>query len=80
MYGYYDNTAVYKFQADASTNTLTVIDKIALPTIGVFITDNRMIDIGKYYLAVYSAADCNAVVNISKITSASVWFYHFETT
>ncbi len=77
VYGYYDDTAVYKFEADATTNRLRITLKIPLPTIGVFISTNRMIDVGKRYLAVYSAANCNAVVNQSIITKGSVWFYNF---
>jgi hypothetical protein len=37
-----------------------------------------MIDVGKHFLAVYSAANCDAVVNQSIITKASAWFYHFS--
>jgi hypothetical protein len=77
VYGYYDNSAVYKFVGDATLNKLRITQKISLPTIGVFITENRMIDVGKYYLAVYSAANCDAIVNQSIITKASVWFYNF---
>ena len=77
VYGYYDNTAVYKFEGDAELNKLRIVLKIDLPTIGVFITQNRMIDVGKHFLAVYSAANCNAVINQSFITKASAWFYNF---
>jgi hypothetical protein len=38
-----------------------------------------MIDVGKYFLAVYSAANCDAVVGRTIITKAAVWFYKFET-
>jgi len=63
VYGYFDNTAVYKFEGDAALNKLRITLKIDLPTIGVFITQNRMIDVGKYFLAVYSAANCDSIIN-----------------
>ena len=37
VYGYYDNSAVYKFEGDSQLNKLRIVLKIDLPTIGVFI-------------------------------------------
>jgi hypothetical protein len=60
IYGFCDNTAIYKFDAILSSATLKATSKILLPTTGINILSNRMIDIGRYHIAVYSGANCNA--------------------
>ena len=79
VYGFVDNVNVYKFTADAPSNTITASQQIALPVNGVFITTNMMIDVGLYQLAVYSAANCAAVAGQTAITGSSAWFYTFST-
>ena len=67
---------------------IITIEAIDLPKIsvannrmitGIDIANNRMIDVGLYQLAVYSGAQCNAVVDVSLITGSSAWFYTFGT-
>jgi hypothetical protein len=79
VYGYFDNLNVYKFVGTASNNTISAVSQIALPSIGIFIETNSMIDVGKYQLAVYSAANCNSTAGVTNITSSSAWFYTFNT-
>jgi hypothetical protein len=37
VYGYYDNSAVFKFEGVPETGELKITQKIDLPTLGVFI-------------------------------------------
>lgn len=68
IFGFFDNTAVYKFTPQLSSFTLKAAEKIVLPAAGINIINNRMIDVGRYHLAVYSGANCNAVVGQTEIT------------
>jgi hypothetical protein len=75
VYGYYDNANIYRFTADSTLSQLSAVEKIALPTLGVFITTSRMIDIGMYQIVVYSEVNCNSIAGLTKITNPSAWFY-----
>lgn len=81
VYGYHDNDNIYKFTADGTgAGTITAVQKIAMPNnpcINVF--SNRMIDVGRYQLVVYSECSCTAVSGQTLITHASLWFYTFST-
>lgn len=81
VYGYFDNNNIYRFEANSVDNKIKAVEQIALPVggVGIFIATNRMIDVGKYHIAVYSAANCVSTPGTSKITNSSAWFYTFST-
>ena len=76
VYGYFDdNQYLYRIEANAATNELKVAESIAIPVLGNYISESRMIDVGKYHISIYSGANCDAVVSTTNITASSVWFY-----
>lgn len=76
VYGYFDDNNIYRFTADATSVTITAVEKIALPsTPCISIYENKMIDVGRYQIAVYSACNCNSVLGQTLITNPSAWFY-----
>lgn len=79
VYGYYDNNFIYRFEANALTDEIKAVEQIQIPSPAAFIMTTRMIDIGKYHIAVFSAVDCNAQAGQTDITNASVLFYTFAT-
>ncbi|CDW85710.1 UNKNOWN [Stylonychia lemnae] len=82
VYGYFPSIPeIYRITANDQQNTLEVVEKIAIPAISQSASNalnNGLIDVGKYFIAVYSSAQCGAQLGYA-ITSSSAYFYRFST-
>ncbi|CDW81578.1 UNKNOWN [Stylonychia lemnae] len=80
VYGYFPQISeIYRITSNVQkgNGALEVVEKIIIPALGLEL-QNGFIDVGKYFIVVYSAVQCGAQIG-QVINSSSAYFYRFST-